>query len=338
MSKPDFTLIDGSDRISQQASAWFARLRADDVSENERRQWQRWLAQDRAHRHAYERIEALWSSLGDFARAPEIEQHLRQAPGPAHAVRVPARRPLRWLGAMAATLVAAAIGAFFVLEPQPAADIEYHTGVGERRSLQLEDGTRVDLDAGSQLRMRYDAQARRITLQQGRAFFQVSHDAKRPFTVMTEAGGVRVLGTQFEVSRLADAIDVSLFEGSVELLAAGADAQRTARVGLLVPGQKARMASNRMRLLPQTVALGGSPAWMTGRLVFNDTPLAEALAEFNRYSRQPLVLADPALGTHRVSGVFRGEDAEGFVEALREVYGIQEHHTAEGAHVLGRKP
>ena len=58
------------------------------------------------------------------------------------------------------------------------------------------------------------------------------------------------------------------------------------------------------------------------------------MAEFNRYNRTGVVLADPALRTQAISGVFRGDDVEGFVQALSEVYGIPEHHAADGSHVL----
>ncbi len=78
-----------------------------------------------------------------------------------------------------------------------------------------------DLDAGTQLGVRYDRGGRHIVLEQGRAFFQAAKDAARPFDVVTDAGSVRALGTQFEVSQVAGAADVALYEGSVELRARG---------------------------------------------------------------------------------------------------------------------
>jgi transmembrane sensor len=340
MSRPDLTLIDGGDSIDQQATRWFVRLRADDVSEADRQAWRQWLQASQAHRDAYAQVEALWSSFGDFAAAPELGARIADAtrtatPAPPRRATV-ARR--RWPAAMAATVALLAVGAFVALRYTAPAEAAYRTAVGERRSVQLDDGTRVDLDAGTQLSVRYDRDGRRVTLEQGRAFFQVAKDAARPFDVVTDAGGVRALGTQFEVSQVAGAADVALYEGSVELRARSGTRSPSRRLGVLVPGQQARLSGDRMQMRAALVAAGSRPGWLSGSLVFNDTPLSEAVAEFNRYSANRVVLADPALGAQRVSGVFRGDDVDGFIGALGEVYGIPEHHTANGTHVLGTSP
>lgn len=347
MSRPDLTLVDGGDRIDQQATRWFVRLRADDVSEGERQAWRQWRQASPAHRDAYARVEALWSSFGDFAAAPEIGERLAEPAAPAipalplavpARTRPAARRRRRWPGAVAAALALAAAGTFYALHLAAPAATGYHTAIGERRSIQLDDGTRVDLDAGTRLSVRYDRGSRSIALEQGRAFFRVAKDAARPFDVVTDAGGVRALGTQFEVAQLAGAADVTLYEGSVELRARDGTQAPSRRLGVLKPGQQARLSDGGMRMRATAVAAGSSPAWLSGRLVFNDTPLAEAVAEFNRYSHTRVVLADPALGAQRVSGVFRSDDVDNFIGALGEVYGIPEHHTANGTHVLGRAP
>lgn len=340
MNRPDLTLIDGGDGIDQQATRWFVRLRADDVSEGERQAWQRWMQASQAHRDAYARMEVLWSSFGDFAASPEIGQRIADAARPATAAASPraGRTRRRWPAALAATVALLAIGTFTALHLTAPTEAAYRTAVGERRSVQLEDGTRVDLDAGTQLSVRYDRGSRHVVLGQGRAFFHVAKDKARPFDVMTDAGSVRALGTQFEVSQVAGAADVALYEGSVELRdSAGAQAPAR-RLGVLVPGQQARLSAGRMQMRATTVTAGTQPAWLSGRLVFSDTPLAEAVAEFNRYSTNRVELADPALGAQRVSGVFRGDDVDGFIGALGEVYGIPEHHTANGTHVLGKSP
>ena len=339
MSRPDLTLIDGGDGVDRQATRWFVRLRADDASEGDRRAWQQWLEASRDHRDAYAREEALWSSFGDFAASPEIGARIAEASRAPQAAPVRVRGARRrWPAAMAATLALLAVGTFAALRLAAPKEAAYQTAIGERRSVQLDDGSRIDLDAGTQLGVRYDRGGRHIVLEQGRAFFQVAKDAARPFDVVTDAGSVRALGTQFEVSQVAGAADVALYEGSVELRARAAAEAPPQRLGVLVPGQQARLSAGRMQMRPTTVATGARPAWLSGRLVFSDTPLAEAVAEFNRYSTTRVVLADPALGAQRVSGVFRGDDVDGFIGALGEVYGIPEHHTANGTHVLGKSP
>lgn len=339
MRRPDLTLIDGGDGIDQQATRWFVRLRADDASEGDRQAWQQWLEASQDHRDAYARMEALWSSFGDFAASAEIGTRIAEASRAPQAASLrtgAARR--RWPAAVAATAALLAVGTFAALRLTAPTEAAYRTAVGERRSVQLDDGTRVDLDAGTQLSVRYDRGSRHVVLEQGRAFFQVAKDTARPFDVVTDAGSVRALGTQFEVSQVVGAADVALYEGSVELRTRAVTEAPSQRLGVLVPGQQVRLSAGRMQMRAATVTAGARPAWLSGRLVFSDTPLAEAVAEFNRYSTNRVVLADPALGPLRVSGVFHGDDVDGFIGALGEVYGIPEHHTANGTHVLGKSP
>ena len=331
MNKPRLHSIEGSDPARQQAAAWFVRLRADDVSERDRLQWRAWLAQDPWHRHAYAQFETLWSSLGDFAPTPEVAVQVRAA---ARGLDRPPRAwPLRWVAALA--MVAVLVGALMLRKPV-APDTSYATSLGERRSLQLSDGTRVDLDTDSALRVQYGEDERRIILDRGRAFFRVAHE-QRPLRVLAEGSSVRAVGTQFEVFRQQGAIDVALFEGRVELQSTQANGNPDALLATLDPGQKARIAGNQVSFARESVQAGGLPDWLSGRLVFDDTPLSDAVREFNRYSSQPILLQTPGLGKHRVSGVFRSDAADGFVEALHEVYGIRSQRTPQGAYLLQEK-
>ncbi len=333
MSKPRLHSIEVSDPTRQQAAGWFARLRADDVSECDRRQWQAWLAQDPRHRHAYAQFETLWSSLGDFAPMPEVAMKVRAAArGPD---RPPRAWPLRWTAAAALAVAAVLVGALMLRKPATPY-ISYATTLGERRSLQLTDGTRVDLDTDSALRVQYDEDERRIILDRGRAFFRVAHE-KRPLRVLAEGSSVRAVGTQFEVFRQDGAIDVALFEGRVELQSIRSDGHPYAVLATLDPGQKARISGNQVRFSQDPVQAGGLPDWLSGRLVFDDTPLSDAIREFNRYSSQPIRLETPGLGKRRISGVFRSDAADGFVEALHEVYGIRSQRTPEGTYLLQEK-
>lgn len=329
MSNPRLDLIEGSSEAARQAATWFTRLRADDASEQDRQQWKDWMERDPAHRQAYSALEVLWSELGDFAPTPEIAGRVRQARQ--RPARNAWRSPRRWIAAAASLLVAVLVGRT-LLQERPVAGTTYATAKGERRSVQLEDGSRVDLDSGATLHVRYDRRERRLLLERGRAFFRVAH-GDRPLRVETAVGSVVAVGTQFEVDLAGAAIEVALFEGKVDLLAQAADQRPAQRLASLDAGQSARVSGGSVRPLGPVQA-GGAPAWLSGRLVFDDLPLSRAVAEFNRYSARPLELESAALDHHRISGSFRSDDTGGFVEALEAVYGIDHRVAPDGAIIL----
>lgn len=315
----DLELIDGGDPIRLQAAAWFARLRADDVSDADRRQWQAWANADHRHRAAYERLERLWSSLGEHAPAPEIARRLATAPPHASPAGPDSRRRLRWIGAfaVAATIALAAIGGWTLL-PGAKSEREYATDIGEQRRMTLEDGTRVTLDTGTRLRVDYSGRERRLVLEQGRAFFEVAKE-NRPLSVYTEHGGVRAIGTQFEVYRHDRDMDVLLVEGQVMLSMSGGSGPEVA----MQAGHKARLgmdAGAAPRIEP--VRRADMPPWLSGRLVFEDASLHDVVAEFNRYSRQQMVLTDARLSKIHITGVFRNDGTQAFLGALQDTYPV----------------
>lgn len=327
MSRPTLDIIEGSDTASRQAAAWFARLRADDASEGDRRQWRQWMDHAPEHRLAYARLESLWSSFGDHAPTPEVAARVRQARARPASSR---RRPL--LAVAAVLVLGLTAGLAWLFRASTPQETVYANAVGERRLLQLEDGTRVDLDSGATLRVRFGRHERLLTLERGRAFFRVAPQP-RPLRVEAGAGSVRAIGTQFEVDRHADAIDVALFEGRVDLLSSAADPRHAVHLASLDAGQSARVAGHHVEL-SGPVQAGDTPSWLSGRLTFDDQPLSHAVAEFNRYSTHLLRLGDPALADRRVSGSFRSDAAAGFVEALDVAYGIGHRRGNDGAIVL----
>lgn len=335
MKETRLDVVEDADPIGTQAASWFARLHADEVSEEEQARHQAWLDAAPAHRLAYDRLERMWMMLGGFAATPEVEQRLAALPAPATqpARQPPQRRPrrMRWLAACAAALTAVVIG-WRLFAPAPTSELRVASAVGEQRNITLEDGTEVALDTGTTLRVRYSARQRRIVLDQGRAFFKVAADRARPLTVDTAQGSVRAVGTQFEVYRLDNGLDVTLFEGKVQLRAADGSA---AAVATLTPGQRAHMTTGKTPQV-QNFQGGSAPAWINGQLVFEDLPLRAAVDEFNRYGGSPLRVKDAALGELRVSGVFRSNDSTGFVEALNALHKVSAHTNAAGETELSR--
>jgi transmembrane sensor len=320
--KPELELIEGGDPIRRRAAAWFARLRADDVSGADLRAWQDWIDADPRHRAAYERLERLWTGLGTHAPHPEIARRLDAVAPADRGERTRPRRRWPVAAGLAATLALALLGAWQLLVPAAPTERVYATGVGERRELALEDGTRITLDTDSRLHVAFGPRARTVVLDRGRAFFRVARE-RRPLTVHTAHGGLRVVGTEFELNRRADALDVALIEGEVVLLPLddGRDDRPAPLLGL-VAGQTARLSRDLGTPQIGTLSKPAAPAWLSGRLVFEDATLAEVVAEFNRYSHERIVIDDASLTELRVTGVFRSDAPLAFVGALCEAYPI----------------
>jgi transmembrane sensor len=323
--------------LRAEAADWFARMRGPDA-ERDRAALERWLAIHPSHRQAYERLTLRWEQAGLVGHTPSGQ---RRSGLPAASVR-PAM-PFRY-AALAASIVAAIVlGAFYLLSParegRAAAPVavlasaELASPVGTIRRVTLDDGSVVTLDTGSRIEVAFTARERRLRLVSGRARFEVAHDASRPFVVAAGEGEVVATGTIFDVSMVGDRPRVRLIQGSVEVRRLAA-----------VPGASTQLVA---RLAPgQAIALGvpdakPSPApaedrWVSGMLSFDGVPLADALAEANRYSAHPIRLADPALGALRVSGGFKAGDQEAIADAIAASFDLTVEHAVDGSLILRR--
>ncbi len=150
-------------------------------------------------------------------------------------------------------------------------------------------------------------------LDRGQGFFEVAHDSKRPFTVVTDRLRVVAVGTAFAVRREASEVRVIVSEGTVRLEGAG----------LLPAGGIARTEGDavQMRQVPPT-EVERNLSWRSGVLTFRHTPLSEAVAEFNRYGTRGIVIRDPAIASLELGGVFRSSDVEAFVHLLERTFPI----------------
>ncbi len=304
-------------QAEREATDWFGRLQSRSVSTQELTDFARWR-RDPMNARAYERAESLWNASRQLKDDPDVEDALRGALG--------RRRIRRWLTHMATDRIALTVGASFAalaavilllpLSSMPWSTPAYQTGVGERSVVQLDDGSRVQLDTNSQMKTHLTNAERRVDLVSGRAFFDVHHDPAHPFVV--EAGDrttVTALGTRFDVRRDGSSILVSLFEGSVAV----ADTISGSSVRL-APGQSVRVTDGVFGAIaaPSTA---GQPGWRDGRLSFRETPLSTALTEINRYTSRPLRIARPGIADQPVSGDFSTTDIDGFAAATNTIFG-----------------
>lgn len=221
------------------------------------------------------------------------------------------RKPRKALGAAALLVLLGAGLAWF----DPAFDREqYHTLIGERRVVKLIDGSRMTLDSDSRVTVAWHLRSRRVELQTGQALFDVSKTLVRPFQVDAGVAQVNVLGTLFSVSHQGDAVRITLVRGAVSVN----DTTEARHTVQLVPGQQVEV---RQKLLqpPVTVDTDVATAWKDSRLIFERTPLAEALAQIQRYRKPAIVLDDPSLASLPISGVFDNRNVEDLLNLLPSI-------------------
>lgn len=327
-------------QIEELAAAWLVRRGSGEWTAEDEEQLTGWLREATAHRVAFLRLEvACEESQRLKAFAAGVEPGVVPPPGewrqspffengaaPAEAVDATAanaglwRLPRRWVqrnwAVVAACLLVLAVGTgFWLLRPGERGE-QYTTQLGGVESVPLRDGSAVTLNTASRIRVELKSGERHIELQQGEAFFSVARDPKRPFVVAVGDRRVVAVGTQFAVRREAGEIRVVVAEGTVTL---EGDGQVRLRAGA-VARTRGPDVLVRNEPLDNVQALLG---WREGFLIFRDTTLGEAIAEFNRYNSRHIEIGDPTVADIRVSGAFRPTHYEAFVRLLHEGYSIR---------------
>jgi transmembrane sensor len=221
---------------------------------------------------------------------------------------------------VAAVLVFIGVAGFALsqISSQPK-DRSYTTGIGERKIITLADGSRIELNTDSVLRLSAENDGRKAWLDKGEAYFQIRHDAAHPFNVVAGDHRVVDLGTRFVVRKEPSRIEVSLVEGSarVDTLSTW----RPSQSALLAPGDVVVATTDSMSLRKRSGAsLADELGWRRGLLVFRDATLAEAAAEFNRYNTHKIVIANNAAAHLIVGGTFPANDSAMFVRAAERLF------------------
>jgi transmembrane sensor len=324
------------DSIVEAASAWLAR-RDRGLTPAEQDAYLQWLREDERHGLAVSRLAKAWGALDSLA---EWRPEHSQKPNP-DLLAVPHRRFWRRSAAVLAIAAVLAV-AFVILRPFGSAPTTVQ--VARQSELRtLADGSVVELNKDAEIAVDYSANERHIRLLRGEAYFTVAKNPERPFVVT--AGGVRVraLGTVFNVRLQGDAVDVLVTEGKVRI-----DPPKPEEPGLggalnaAMVGARERTSVNAAvptPLAPEvfeatTDEIEQTLAWQGMRLKFRETPLDEAVAEFNRYNQEArIVIADRRIAKLPLGGNFRADNADAFVRLLELTSGVHAE-LEDGRYVL----
>ena len=358
--------------IAGQAAEWHV-VHADRVLDPQQaREFMRWLRTSPIHVAEYLAMAAIakdvsraaqdsTESLQDLLAEGEEETSVRRlqaptddTPGEALSPRayhgrasgrvrrryVSQRRIIRWLSAAAVSLAASSVAvvAAWHWSAAPAHVDTVATRHGEERSFQLADNTRVQLDSGSAISVRFDRNSRRVVLERGQAYFRVAKDPNRPFAVRVGRSLIRDVGTAFDVYRHASNITITVAEGRVQVWNVRRRPRKLARwLGWLGAEGKPRGkpvaelgAGEQVRVteMGQVTSLGSvnvqrALAWRYGRIAFDNESVDSVTAEFNRYNNVQIAVQDPQIGTLPISGVFDVHDVPTFVAFLESLPGAK---------------
>ncbi|AEG01278.1 FecR family protein [Methylomonas methanica] len=301
----------------RQALQWLSSLRDDQADEQQRRQFENWLNTAPEHADAYRQVQQFWQQLGGLSDLPETR--LDQARSFVRRNQLARRR--RNLTLVIAVL-ALGLGIRYPEPLQKWMAVPYQTVKGTRQNVILSDGSRIELNTGTKLRVdRFGS--RTVWLEQGEAWFDVKHDAEQPFEVRVGAARIRDVGTQFNVLVDREQTTVAVTEGEVSLNLPGEPALS------LAAGLQAGFSADGALQTPSATN-ADTAAWRSGILVFKHQRLPDVLRQLSRYHPVEFELADANLQTLSVSGRFSTTDLDESLSTLQNGLGVRIARTAAG--------
>lgn len=301
----------GEQAVVDEAAQWLALLQSGQMSEPEREAFAAWRAADPHH----EQVIGLMSGGIAALHHNALRQLSRQSL--LHALDAPSSRRRfigNSLGVLGVALAAGLLGRQLDLLPPAGA---LYTGVGERRSLTLDDGSALVLDARTRVLAHFDQAQRCLELCSGELQVEVAKDPSRPFVVQTTHGRMRALGTRFMVRREEATTQLVMLHSQVEVLTANGTRQiATAGQSLRFDGQG---------LLAVEAAKGHENAWTQGLLEARDRPLGEIVEQLRRY-RRGILRVDPQIAGLRLSGLYPLDDSDRTLQLLERSLPIRVHY------------
>jgi transmembrane sensor len=318
-------------RNRSQAAHWFARVRSGKIDSSSDKAWAHWMATDEAHAKAYENLELAWELAEELRNRPQMQGLLEDLDrtlkgGPRARAKIgPFGLSVTWQAGLTACALVVVCAVVIVLVKNRPITAEYATDVGEQKTVTLADNSTILLNTGTRVRVRYSRSLRYVDLLEGEALFDVTKDSKRPFEVHALYGSTTAVGTEFDVHLTGAAAAVSVVKGTVRVRAtAEPQDDKTAEISA---GEAVDYTAEGITSSIHKANIDKVLAWKAQRILITDESLAEALADYNRYTKSPIVIGDPALASRHINGVFRIGDEAAFLNALQQGLHVTVTHT-----------
>ena len=316
MTSPKIT-----DKTKDAAIAWVLRLHSESCTYEDRRTFTDWLDQDANHRKLYEHFDARWQALDRFKG---LDSPIRRE---ALAYR-PARKQTKQVAGLAlAASVLLALGlTAFTPNGWYGVEMKYTVTHGSHETINLADGSHLELNSDSEVKVHISRWQRSVELLRGEVFFSVVHEAQRPFVVTAANGHIVDIGTEFDVYLQANTVLVAVEEGSVRV-----DANESRE---LTASHTLAYNRNGDFITASADNVENLTAWRRGQLIFDNRRLDEVLAELGRYHNTQVRLASPALGKLKVSGSFRIDRLASALDTIASTLPVTIQHPSADVVVL----
>ncbi|MCU4675982.1 FecR domain-containing protein [Catenovulum sp. 2E275] len=341
------------DKIDEQALHWLMELDRGDMSEFRKLELVSWINLSDKHKQSLLAHAKLWDELDVLSELADIIPYQAQ-----NTVKKP-KYYLYAASVVMVVLMAAFISYFsFMQQPhmQPANQIafkqSYQTEKGEIKQIKLPDGSLLTLNTDSRVTAQFDLNYRNIELEHGELHIKVAHNSEKPLNILVDDKMIQAVGTAFNVQYLAkDDIQLIVSEGKVMLAQNKllndkvnfAKLDKPLNQTLLVQaGQKLAIddahSINSLKALVEDISanLEVNLSWLSGSLTFSGEPMAEAIAQVNRYLKHPIQLADEVKSI-RVIGRFEQGKLDSFLNDLQRNFEVRLSQNSAGEIFLSKK-
>ena len=283
--------------IEAEAIEWLVRLNRRDISAEQEQAFFQWLNASPLHQAAYIKAEDLWQRGEVLAKAKTLAP-----PKPLQPAAGFAWGGWGWAAAVSCVFL---LGLWF-MQPGKVETQHYASKLGEQQRVELADGSHLLLNSNSAVVVSLEKNERRVELQRGQVFFEVASNPRRPFTVHTAQGQVRVVGTRFAVRQLDGDAQVTVLEGKVALGQGSGDEFSAQQ--LLQANQQLSLKQAQAGEAPTVVEADNLLAWREQQLIFNARPLGEVVRELEHYYGVQIHIATPELAAREITAVLQLTD------------------------------
>ena len=347
------------DRIREQASEWIIRLEDPAIQDDDIQELVTWLDSNPHHRTEFLELASLWGNMDVLSELAEIIPLESQQTSRSKKTGTFDSRWFPGFVVIASACTALLLGISVLYfdhwqgtAPEDAVvDIVYTTPVGDQDFVRLVDGSSIKLNTDSRVQVDYTNDFRNIYFERGEAYFDVVHDANRPFVVHVGKGSVTAVGTAFTIKYNDEIVDVTVIEGIVEVNTLLADkvvtavsGKRSMKKGIVTKtsvsaGQTVEFAEAIHSVEPvEPEEIDHKLAWQRGMLIFDGDYLEDAVNEITRYTDTEIVINDDTIRKVQIGGYFRTGEIDAMLAAFETSFGIAVTRVNDNIVLLSKQP